>query len=325
MDNKPRNEEIDILRGLAMFAMFFIHTSAYFLSDPLIKTFWNYCQFAVPVFIFCSAFIYYERKHGIVLKKFSSYLGKRFIRLLTPYYIFAIVYLLLVFVEEPAKLSLQYVFSSLFLTGGIDINWLVLLFLYLTILMPLLQILREKYKPLFAMYIFISIIFSSLIIIYPWKYDYRIIMWLPWSLLVIYTMYFVTYYKNKLFLVLSILLSAGMYILLYIFEGKINHSLTFYDNKYPPTLLILSFGIAMIVLLFILAKVKFFAFKPLKELLLFMSEFSYKLYFIHYLFLYMISFLVWKLHLTWFSYFFSVLFFSLITQYLLNVIQRKKV
>src|SRR5579864_4521172 len=146
---KERFSEIDDMRGLAILAMVLIHTNAYFLSDKIAETLWNYSQFAVPVFLFCSSYIFFRNRptHGVMLP--FTYIKKRFMRLLIPYYIFAVIYILVSYFEEPAKITGQYILQSLFLVGGIDINWLILLFLFLTFLMPIFTYLEEKQKKLF--------------------------------------------------------------------------------------------------------------------------------------------------------------------------------
>src|SRR5436190_12590337 len=201
---KKRFLEIDDMRGLAIFAMILIHTNWYFITDKLVFYLWDLSQFAVPVFIFCSAYIYFKRgDKGMGF----SYLNKRFLRLLIPYYFFVFIFFLELFIFEPAKLNGAYIIQSLLLIGGIDINWLILLFLQLTFLMPLLAFLMEKKKIFFYLYTFLSIVLSFLIVFISVPFNYKYIMWFMWSPIIIYSMYFVKYHTKKWFYPLSFFFS----------------------------------------------------------------------------------------------------------------------
>src|SRR5690348_699826 len=106
MQPQKRLVEIDLLRGLAMLVMIFLHTSVYFFSNgSYVAWLWNWGHFAVPVFIFCSVFLFFYKS-----QKFSfSYLKKRLWRLLFPYYIFVFLFLIAVSIREPAKFNAGYI------------------------------------------------------------------------------------------------------------------------------------------------------------------------------------------------------------------------
>ncbi|MBD3840001.1 MAG: acyltransferase family protein, partial [Epsilonproteobacteria bacterium] len=120
-----RNKDIDNLRGLAMISMMVIHACSYFLKTKEVYLLWNYLQWAVPVFLFCSFYLSLKDKRP------TNYL-KRLKRLFIPYWIFLFVYFLLLYFFEKKNFSFQYLRANIFLYRGIDFNWLVLLFLYFT-------------------------------------------------------------------------------------------------------------------------------------------------------------------------------------------------
>ncbi|MDA1317179.1 MAG: acyltransferase family protein, partial [bacterium] len=78
-----RNTTIDFLRGLAVLLMMLIHVTAYFLSDPIVRNIWDYTHIVVPLFIFCSGFIFFQR--GNYSLDVSSVI-KRIKQLILPYY-----------------------------------------------------------------------------------------------------------------------------------------------------------------------------------------------------------------------------------------------
>lgn len=153
---KKRYIQIDILRGIAILAMILTHTSYYFFSDKVAFFTWNWTQFAVPALIFCFSYIFYQK--NINSPSISlSYFRKRIIRLLYPYYIFLIIFLALVFFITQKNFTTDYVIQSIFLTGGVSINWLVLLFIYMTIIFPFIAICFKRYRSIFIIYALLSI------------------------------------------------------------------------------------------------------------------------------------------------------------------------
>jgi len=62
-----RDKMIDNLRGMAMLAMIVIHSISYFFSDKLSFLIWDYSQWAVPVFFFCSFYLFFKSSKKISL------------------------------------------------------------------------------------------------------------------------------------------------------------------------------------------------------------------------------------------------------------------
>jgi peptidoglycan/LPS O-acetylase OafA/YrhL len=269
--------EIDLLRGIAMLAMILIHTCYYFLSDPTALFIWNWSQFAVPVFIFCSAYLFFQKPKDLSLE----YVRKRIGRLLYPYYIFLLFFIPIYFLINPDTSQIKYIFQSIFVIGGVDINWLVLLFIQFTIIFPLFFSMHNQNKILFYIYSVIAFVSSCLFIFYKLPFNQKFLMWLPWSVIPIFTLYFVNNHNKKSFMRIMAIISTLLFFTSYYLEVLTNHKLGMYENKYPPTIYFLSYGILMTILLYLLSKLIMKS-KLLTSFFAFLSVYSYPMYFIHY-------------------------------------------
>lgn len=267
-----RNKTIDNLRGLSILAMMAIHANAYFLDNLLNYFFWNFFQWAVPVFLFCSFFLTFSLKKELNFKK-------RFFRLYRPYLIFLIFYFLLLFFFEKQKFNLSYFLANIFLYGGIDYNWLVLLFLGFIFLTPLFFYLKKN-KFLFYGFFLLSFFSSIFFIFYPPK-SYRFFMFLPWILIVYFAYFFVQWKKSFWKIGAIIITSLFSFLITFFLEKKIGHNLSQFANKYPPTLYHLSYGVFSTTILYQLSEINFFDILGFDRLLNFLSVNSYSLYFVH--------------------------------------------
>lgn len=303
-----RNKDIDNLRGLAMLAMIVIHAASYFLSNKVVYGMWDFLQWSVPIFLFCSIYIFYSRPKKIDIKK-------RLIRLLVPYYVFLFFYFSLLFFFEKNKFNLKYFIANLLLYGGVDFNWLVLLFIYITVLMPFLFWLEKR--KLWFYGLFSLSLASSIYFIFPPAFNYRAVMWLPWSSFIFFTMFFVKNENNKKVMNFAAAIFLIVFLVLRQMEIKIGHNLSQYANKYPPTLLHISYGFFSIIVIYQLSKLKLFSFFGLDRLLNFLSVNSYVLYFIHILVIFVFTWT--KVHFTnWFIFFLAIFGLSSGTVWLLN-------
>lgn len=318
-----RIEEIDMLRGLSIFVMIFVHTGAYFLSIPFVFLLWDYSEFSVPIFIFCSSYLFFIKKYNIgTWKNLLLHIKKRLLRLLIPYYLFALVYIFLSWFKEPAKITPLYIIQNIFVFDGIAINWLVLLFVFFTLLMPLILYLYGYKKTLFYVYMFISIVSSFFLMIYRFPFDYRFIMWLPWSLLVMFSLLVVKNERTKWFFPSMLVFWLVVFFMLRYLQIFLHHSLTMFDNKYPPNLFHLSFGIVSIIILYSVAKKGVFSLPLVKNLFSFFSKNSYTLFFIHWIVIYvLIMFLRFKFNPL--SFFITVLMISIFVQLALNLLTQR--
>ena len=313
-----RNDQIDILRGIGIIAMILIHVTAWYKTDALAFYFWNSSQFAVQVFNFCSGYLFFlkeQRREGVFSLK---YFAKRATRLLIPYYVFLVFYLPLEIIESPKRLSLNYILKSFTLTGGPDLNWIILLFLMLALLMPFLLYLLRSRKLFFFTYVLLAA-FSSLLFLNLELRTYKLIMWLPWSLIILASWLFVKFHNRitSAYLAISCTVTA---LLLSFYLSVQDHSLLLIDNKYPPNLYYLLYGVAWIsghwfVLSFLDLK------KKAWNIVRFFSVNSYSIFFIHF-WVFTFMRVVLKLDLHWGYLFVIVLMSSVLVQKIINFLSK---
>lgn len=313
-----RLDFIDDIRGISIFAMVMIHTNVYFLQNNIAYTLIELSQFAVVAFIFCSSYLYYLKDRVESLPLFWQHFFKRLKRLIIPYYVFLVVYFLFTYVKEPHKLTPNYMFQNLTLTGGIDFSWLVILFIELTVLMPFFSFLRRKNRVILYVYIIVAVLSSIIFLKYtplPW---YRYIMWLSWSLVIIYTMYFEKIRKN---VVLFWGLTALFFVIFLISQRfvliPLGRSLRMYDNKYPPNIYHLSYCLAGFNILYFLSKKGLFVFA--RRFIHFLSRYSYEVFFLHILVIYVVT-VFFHFKFNWVTFFLTTILLTSGIQYSLNKI-----
>lgn len=311
-----RLDFIDDIRGISIFAMVMIHTNVYFLQNNIAYTLIELNQFAVVAFIFCSSYLYYLKDKVESLPLFWNHLLKRIKRLIIPYYIFLAVYFLFTFIKEQKKLTPLYIFQNITLSGAIDFNWLVLLFIELAILMPFLSLLRRRYIKVFYLYTVVAIISSILFLKYSPHPLYRFIMWLPWSFVIIYTMYFEKIRKSTIiFWGLT-----GIFFMIFLITQQLifvphGHSLRMYDNKYPPNIYHLSYCLGGLNILFFLSQKGLFTFA--RKFIHFLSKYSYEIFFLHILVIYVVT-VFFHFKFNWVTFFLTVLGITSVVQWGIN-------
>ena len=315
---KKRLPEIDDIRGISIILMILIHTNVYFLSNKISYYTLEFSQFAVVAFIFCSAYLFYLKQQIYRWSNFFVHLGRRIKRLVIPYYCFFAVYYLFLLLKEPKKLTLPYLIQNMFVIGGLDFNWLVLLFIELAILMPFISYLFERKKVWFYVYSAIAIISSLVFLKYTPLPYYRFIMWLPWSLILIYTYIFDRIKKQtKLFLLITIISFMLYYLLSQFVLKPLGHSLFMYDNKYPPNIYHLTYGIFCVNGIYMLSQWRLFSNYAAQTIIHFFSTNSYTIFFIHILVIYIVT-VFFHFHFTWITFFCTVTGLTMLLQLLYN-------
>lgn len=279
---KQRYEEIDIMRGFSILAMIVIHTAAYYPHNPTIYALWDTLEFAVPIFVFCSAYLFFKQEYHSHIRHTLGYFKKRLVRMLLPYYTFLVFYIPLLAYVEPKKITQSFIVDNIFLTGGIDFNWMVLLFLLLSFLMPVLMFLFRKKRNLFLLYLALSLGSSIGFLFVDMHAHYRLLMLLPWSLLIIFSWVVAkfehsTRWMASLFTWSLVLFSITRVIVSQIDGGSVIH----FHNKYPPNLYHLSYGFVSIIGLFYVSHILKKTHGFIRSFIAFFSKYSYSIYFIH--------------------------------------------
>jgi len=319
--SKKRFEVIDFLRGLAIIIVVFTHTLAYFLSQKKIFFIWDVLHFTVPIFVFCSSYVFYQFPPHIEKEGVFNYFKKRLLRLLIPYWIFLIPLFLLTKIYEPKKINLTELLKNITFTGGAYISWLVLLFIYLMIFSPLIFYFYKKNRPLLILYSVLAFISSLLFLFYSPKINYLLTMWLPWSLLIIFSFYFADQEKKKAFFLKTIFLSLLVFFLLRYVLSLNHHTLVLQYNKYPPNLYYLSYGAFWISFLYFFYQKVFFRFSLVNRCLVFFSRSSYEIFFSHFLVIYVVSLSKYYKHLNYLTFSLVVFVITIIVQLVLNYIK----
>ncbi len=283
-----RDINVDNLRGLAIILMIISHVVAYYRSDPVANFLWIWGNFSVQMFIFCSLFLFFVKPTALGLGNFFSYLKKRFIRLLKPYYIFLIFYFIARFFLYKHDVTMAMVENSLYFSW-MDPSWLVVLFLALSVLTPVVYFMNKKNLPMFYLYGIASLV-SSVYFSLKGFGNYKLVMWLPWSIMIYFTFYFFNYRKNDK----KILGLAFGYFLIFAltfyFHFYRDGNFDLFMNKYPPDLYFMSFGLGMVSILYFLSEKGVFNGNLIKNTLNYFSRYSYTIFFIQFL---VISILDW--------------------------------
>jgi hypothetical protein len=220
----------------------------------------------------------------------ALYFQKRVGRLLVPYYIFLAVQIPLWWLHEPAKLQpINLIRVATLTTSGNDLSWLVLLFLMLAAVAPLMSLFYNRYRVLFYTHIGAALACATLFLFVKSPLHFKLIMWLPWSLVVVAAWYAARAQRLPLNLLTTAAVAMAISTAILYFRGA---SLTQIDNKYPPNLYHLSFGLVVTGALWWASQAGIFRPRYLSDFISFLSRNSYSIYFIHFVLLYIfVSFL----------------------------------
>ena len=318
--NTKRNTTIDFMRGLAVLLIILIHVTVYFRNNKIASVLWEYSQVAVPIFVFCSAYLYFSKTKQEQLS--VAYFWRRIKRLVIPYYAFLLFLFAYTLFFKNVSMQLQPMMKRIFFLNmsSNDIDWLVVLFLYFMILMPLIRIL--SYKPiLFWIFTTISCISAIALLFTDSTLYFRLVMWLPWSLVLIVTYLVVRYESKKWFLPAIITTFLSLYIASRAFLLYSGDTLTLTENKYPPNIYYLSYGIFLMLLLYSIYKKYSSKIGFIQKYFDYFSTYSYSLFFIHFLILYYFLDFTEYEKMQWWGLFGIIIIISVVAQSILNRIQ----
>ncbi len=286
--------DIDALRAVAMLLVIVTHVYSYNLGSAARNAVWNYLHFVVPVLIYCSGYVLYLKYKDTrwTIPGIVRWWKKRAMRLALPYYIFFVLHYLL-WLLFPAYFSVfamqktfSYVGASL-LFIGIDYGWLPLLFLELMMLSPLLLTLMRSKEGAIALW-GISLGSAMLFFFRQPHTDYRLIMWLPWSAIMLLSFWYARAAAKlppRRRLVLS-LLAAFICFLLFDAGAWIatawHRDLTLTLHKYPPDIWYLTYGTGIGALLLAATQIRI-PYPWITQAVTWISAKSYELFFVHYI------------------------------------------
>lgn len=320
MPEKKRNVFIDMLRGISMGAVISLHALANYLNDPFILKLWDYQQFAVQIFVFCSAYLFFSYPPVVTFSGLIPYFAKRFWRLYRPYLVYLVFFFVSVLILKPASFSWDMVIKSLLLQqGGVDIGWLVLLFIQLTLVFPVIHFFHSKHRFWYYAAI-VFVVYSSVFFFFlPFPYHWRYVMWLTWSFMAIYAIFFIKNEDNPHTRDTSYMIAAAVFVMIVCIQALYKETLKIYPNKYPPNIILLSYGVIWVGIFDFLHRHGFFEQLKLVRPLSFLSRYSYPLFFIHYLIIYIMN-TGFQLHkiLPWWGYWITLFPLSIGAQIVIN-------
>ncbi len=284
MTTNNRYREIDELKAIGIFFIILVHSIQQTAQTAFSTSLANISQFAVPVFVFCSCLLYAK-----ISNKYTSstlvYVARRVWRLLRPYYIFLIFYIPLTGVLTLKNIDIKHAVSLLLVWAPTnEPDWAVLLFIYVSCLALVVRYLYHRVRPAFWLYVGAAIASAGPLLQYTYPFGFRSIMWLPWSLVVLFG-FFVKKYEDRrwlypIILIVPVVVFFGSYLTL----SQAGRQLSFYANKYPPNLYFLSYGILASSMFYIASKWGIFTIIP-RSIINFLSTNSYSIYFVHFIFI----------------------------------------
>lgn len=297
--DKERHFYIDLIRAVSMFGVMIVHILAFNRTTPFKIFTWNYLQTVVVSFIFCSVYVMSER----YLDKFNSvtdiirWYKKRIVRLVIPLYWYLLAHYSLWFLFPHyfqgigLGTSPSFIVRSFLLTGGASINWLPILFIELTILFPFLSwVSRSRLAT--ALYsgaaVVLTYIFYSKLIPLP---NFRFTMWAGWSLvfLLFITLYNIeknesklsqTFYRYIQIGVMGLLL-YGLLAFPFFTAGK---DVVFFNHKYPPDFIYLTYTTGMMFFIVLLCRLPVSYPTAVRRFVEYTSKKTYTLFFVHLIF-----------------------------------------
>jgi peptidoglycan/LPS O-acetylase OafA/YrhL len=238
-----------------------------------------------------------------------------------PYYIFLVTFIPIIYLTQRKKITFTFLLENILVKDGIDINWLVLLFIQFAALSVFLFFIMRKSKLLFYLYLVGALLISIGLMITRFGGNYKLVMWLPWSLVLIYGYYYVSFEKNKTFLYATTVFFGAIYAFTLFTQALTHHSLVFFDNKYPPNLYYLSYGLFMLNVAIIIIQMGIFKSQVATRTISFFSKYSYSLFFVHYAVIYIVSTHYAYTRLHWSVFFVMILTISILVQGIINSIR----
>lgn len=293
--------EFDIIRMIATYAVIFIHISAIALigyqegSYLAIGTLWinRLLQFAVPVFLFLSGAVIYE-KYSLESINIKEFVKSRLLKIVVPYILASLLYIFVGFYLEGNQINIKLVLTSLIFGTAIYHLYYIPILLQLYIFTPAFIFLRKHVdeKLLISIYFIISIYAT----IY-WKFTYSDRIFIKYIVPYTLGLYFgsmIIEWINKLGKYFYILLLASM-ASLYLYTTEFGYYVygndLYNDFMYNALWLIYTTG-ACFVILKLSNKLK--DIKSIKMMSIKSSNFSYYIYLGHPLILSIVGVLIKK-------------------------------
>lgn len=255
MVNQERDKSIDVLRAIALTGMIIIHIS------PTIGWIREIRNFDVPLMVFLSG-VSYTLSSGGGKISYTSYLFKRFQRLILPTWVFLVLYYVL-FIAINHAVGIKGILGSAlshftFMTGWYV--WIMRLFFIVALFAPLLSKVTKSFRTIFI-YSFIigALVLNEFFVLWIGEDclqdDWRVILEMNIPYLAIFCIgtFILKMPKTSIMTLLMCSLVAFATIAFYLKnETGVFQSLQIY--KYPPQAYYMTYGITVTLFLWITRK-----------------------------------------------------------------------
>jgi surface polysaccharide O-acyltransferase-like enzyme len=283
---------------------------------------WDFSHFSVPIFVFCSLYLFFAKPHALDLKGYFLYLKKRLVRLIIPFYWYVAAFFLLSFTIGRVRPDIDHL-KYLLPWSGPEGSWLIILFFYMTVLAPLVLYVYRKSK-FWTWVLFLVSAASTVYFLFVRPPNYLLLMWLPWTSVMLFVLFFVNYIskKDKRLFVTGMSLFV-LFLVLRSYLASENRTLILINHKYPPDIYYFAYGMSGLVATYWLVTKGLFGKLKMEKILHFFSVNSLSLYFIHNLVIYSLD----KLNIRfgyWPLYFLVIVSASAAVQSILNNIKMPK-
>lgn len=174
--NKKSLNEIFYITSLLTCFVVLIHTGSeafnYYekgsVYNLVVFSFQKLMSFAVPGFIFLSAFkLFYSKNLSFSVKRYGKFMHKRIVKIFIPYAIFALIYYIYFFANNYMSFDLKKLVLGIFLRGDISSPfYFVIVIFQFYILTPVFNILFNKvsFKLAIPVAMVINILFKQFIV-----------------------------------------------------------------------------------------------------------------------------------------------------------------
>lgn len=281
-----RNTTIDILRGGSILIMIAMHIAPSFRQYPISDFIWSWGQWVVAVFLLCSFAV--GKNEVKNLGEYIRYVFRRLKRLLIPYYIFLVAYLLVDVLLYKKSSTISTLLKNITLIGGVEFNWMILLFVIVTICVPICIVLVRRSQLMALLFFGVLCSFSWLYMSErdPFGFPYRLTMIPAWLGITGMLLLFLSWAEAKQWIRVGSLLVVSLlvWLVMYVWLTTIKQTSHLYFHKYPPDLYFTSFSMWSTITVYTLVRAfedKTNGTHPLVRVLSYVSLHSYTIFFVH--------------------------------------------
>ena len=255
MKTKQRLYYIDLLKAIGLTCIIIAH-----VNPP--SWLFMFRNFDVPLMVIISSLLAEKsyQKYGKDFRSIFKYFISRIKRLVIPTWIFLTIYFIIRAIAQKELFSIDYYINTYLLTRyGFGYVWIILIYLYSALLVPLFAKFKFSYKSILAIvliYILYEICYCSGIGVNSKTVETTFYYIIPYGLLTFlgYNFSKISYKGKYIIIAISFLLFAGLAAYYAITTESLQNVQI---AKYPPRLYYLSYGVfCSFSLLCIASKIK---------------------------------------------------------------------